>query len=86
MIVLRPDRDPETTTTFDAEALRAQGHPVVHDPRHDVWSVGETAAARRARQATLEAPDFRLPDLEGRMHTLSQYRGRRVFLVSWASW
>ena len=33
-----------------------------------------------------EAPDFTLPDLEGRQHSLSDYRGRKVFLASWASW
>ena len=36
--------------------------------------------------ASSEAPDFELPDLDGRMHQLSDYRGRRVFLVAWASW
>jgi peroxiredoxin len=32
------------------------------------------------------APDFTLPDLEGRLHSLRDYRGRKVFLCSWASW
>jgi peroxiredoxin len=35
---------------------------------------------------SLEAPDFTLPDLEGRPHALRDYRGKKVFLVSWASW
>jgi hypothetical protein len=86
MIVLYPDRKIETTTPLDAAALRAEGRPVVHDPAHDVWSVGDTGASRRARREMLEAPDFRLPDLDGRTHTLSEHRGHRVFLVSWASW
>ncbi|MBI3635877.1 MAG: cytochrome C biogenesis protein, partial [Candidatus Rokubacteria bacterium] len=47
---------------------------------------GEASGARRERVQSLEAPDFRLPDLEGRLHTLAQYRGRKIFLVSWASW
>ena len=25
-------------------------------------------------------------DLDGRMHTLSEHRGRKVLLVTWASW
>ncbi|MBK7726907.1 MAG: redoxin domain-containing protein [Dehalococcoidia bacterium] len=33
-----------------------------------------------------EAPDFRLTDYLGMEHQLTDYRGRKVFLVSWASW
>ncbi len=62
------------------------GQPVVHDQAHRVWSFGEASAARRRALTSLEAPDFTLPDLEGRMHSLSEHRGRKVFLVSWASW
>jgi peroxiredoxin len=36
--------------------------------------------------ATLEAPDFTLPDLAGRMHTLSDHRGKKVLLIAYASW
>jgi hypothetical protein len=60
--------------------------PVVRDVAHGVWSFGEASAARRAATQSLEAPDFTLPDLDGRSHSLSDYRGRKVFLVSWASW
>ena len=33
-----------------------------------------------------EAPDFTLPDLEGREVSLSDYRGKVVFLNIWATW
>ena len=33
-----------------------------------------------------EAPDFSLPDLDGKMHRLSDYRGKVVFLNFWATW
>ncbi len=33
-----------------------------------------------------EAPEFSLPDLEGRIHKLSDYRGKVVFLNFWATW
>jgi hypothetical protein len=59
---------------------------VVHDAAHGVWSIGEAAPARRAAMESLEAPDFTLPDLDGRPHSLRDYRGKKVFLVSWASW
>jgi peroxiredoxin len=32
------------------------------------------------------APDFTLPDLAGKQHTLSDHRGRKTLLVTWASW
>jgi hypothetical protein len=38
------------------------------------------------RPPLAEAPDFTLPDLEGRPHSLSDYRGTKVLLVTWASW
>lgn len=31
-------------------------------------------------------PAIRLPDLEGKLHPLSEYRGHRVLLNFWASW
>jgi hypothetical protein len=60
--------------------------PVIRDTAHGVWSFGEAAPARRAAMQSLDAPDFTLPDLDGRLHSLSDYRGKKIFLVSWASW
>ena len=34
---------------------------------------------------TVEAPDFTLPDLDGNLHSLSDYRGQKVVLLTWAS-
>ena len=65
---------------------RYLGHPVAHDERRLVWALGVGAGARRQALDTLEAPDFTLPDLDGRAHALSDYRGKKVFLASWASW
>jgi len=33
-----------------------------------------------------EAPDFTLTDIEGKKHQLSNYRGKEVLLVFWATW
>lgn len=38
------------------------------------------------RLASLEAPDFTLPDLDGRPHSLSDYRGQKILLAAYASW
>jgi len=69
-----------------AAMWRRSGQPVVHDAASRVWVLGSGAAQRGAALATLQAPDFELPDLDGRLHRLSQYRGRKVFLATWASW
>jgi hypothetical protein len=52
----------------------------------DVWILGEGARVRSAVLESLEAPEFSLPDLAGTLHALSDYRGRKVLVVSWASW
>src|SRR5262249_54056117 len=44
------------------------------------------AGERAQTLGSLVAPDFTLPDLAGRPHTLSSYRGKKVFIVAWASW
>jgi hypothetical protein len=62
------------------------GQPVVTDAEHHAWCFGEAAAERRRTLTSLDAPDFSLPDLDGKMHSLSDYRGKKVFVVSWASW
>jgi AhpC/TSA family len=62
------------------------GLPVVSDAEHHAWCFGEAAAERKRMLTSLDAPDFTLPDLDGKMHSLSAYRGKKVFVVSWASW
>ena len=69
-----------------AALWRHLGQPAVRSERGDVWVLSEGARERQAALASLEAPDFTLPDPSGRMHRLSDYRGKKVFLVTWASW
>jgi hypothetical protein len=68
------------------ELARFLGQPAEYHEASRTWAIGESAAARSSALHSLEAPDFTLPDLDGRLHSLSDYRGRKVFLVSWASW
>ena len=65
---------------------RHMGQPMAASPEHATWSIGEAAEDLADRLRSLDAPDFALPDLEGRMHTLSAFRGRKIFLLAWASW
>ncbi len=60
--------------------------PVLHDEQATTWVFGESAGARRDALASLDAPDFTLPDLDGRLHSLSEQRGKKILLASWASW
>ena len=69
-----------------AAFARMLGQPVVHDDVAGVWLFGKAAGERQRKLLSLEAPDFTLPDLDGRMHSLSEHRGKKVFLVTWASW
>ncbi len=69
-----------------AALWRHLGQPAVHSERGHAWVLGRSGRERRAALASLEAPDFSLPDPSGRTHRLSDHRGKKVFLVTWASW
>src|SRR5437867_12374014 len=69
-----------------AALARHRGQAVVHDAERGVWVCGPAGEVRDAARRSLAAPDFTLPDLDGRLHSLSEHRGRKVLLNSWASW
>ena len=69
-----------------AAFARDRGQPVVHDDATHTWLFGASAEARRDTLRSLEAPGFSLPDLDGKLHALSDYRGKKILLLSWASW
>ncbi len=65
---------------------RRMDKPVTHSRNGVVWAFGESAGDRAASLRSLKAPEFTLPDLDGKAHNLSDYRGKKVFLATWASW
>jgi hypothetical protein len=69
-----------------ADVAARLGRPVAIDAAEGVACLGASAADRGARLASLEAPDFTLPDVHGRPHSLSAHRGRKVLLLAYASW
>ena len=69
-----------------AALARLRGQAVVHDDERRVWAFGAPPEARAANRSSLEAPEFTLPDLDGRLHSLSDARGRKAVLIAWASW
>lgn len=64
---------------------RSIGQPGASDEAHGVWAFPRRAAAPAPAYGAL-APEFSLPDLDGTLHRLSDYRGSKVLLLSWASW
>ena len=71
----------------DVEAFWTKlGGPVVASDARDVWALGAPADERNAALEGQQAPDFTLPGIDGTPRTLSQLRGKKVFLATWASW
>ena len=76
-----------TTDWFNlAEFARMIKQPFVADHKNGVWYFGPMAAEQNRYLASLEAPNFTLPDLNGKLHSLTDFRGKKVLLVTWASW
>ena len=59
---------------------------VVADPAAHVWSFGEIEALRGSFLNGRVAPDVTVPDRKGRPVRLADFRGKKVLLVTWASW
>ena len=60
--------------------------PLAVSTAHRVISIAESPQDQGAVLRGGTAPDFALADLAGRTHRLSDYRGSKVLLVTWASW
>jgi len=60
--------------------------PLAIDLDEKMACLGVSATTRATQLSSLDAPDFTLPDYLGRPHSLSQYRGKKVLLVAYASW
>ena len=72
---------------FDLTAFaRKIGQSVVVDREAHVWSFGEIPLLRGRFLESRTAPDFAVPDRSGRAVRLSDFRGKKVLLVTWASW
>ena len=69
-----------------AGVAAALGRPLALDAAERAAYLGVAASERARALAALEAPDFTLPDLDGRLHSLGEQRGKKVLLVAYASW
>jgi hypothetical protein len=59
--------------------------PVAHDEALSTWYFG-LRSDQRQNLSSLEASNFTLADIEGKTHSLSDFRGKKILLITWASW
>jgi hypothetical protein len=67
-----------------SEFARLLRQPVAREA--DVWYFGPRAEEQNSFIKSLVAPNFTLPDMNGRAHSLRDFRGKKVLLLTWASW
>ena len=57
-----------------------------YDAANQVWSFAPMLFGQSSLLASAIAPDFELKDREGKTVRLSDYRGKKVLIHTWASW
>lgn len=62
------------------------GQPLALDVGERVAALGTPAGDRAAVLDAGVAPNFTLPDLDGKLHSLSDHFGKKVLLIVYASW
>ena len=69
-----------------AAVAGALGRPVVIDAAAAMAAMGLDGELRHQALTGLHAPPFSLPDLDGNVHHLAEWRGSKKLLVAFASW
>lgn len=78
-----PLPDP-TADTLDVNATAsAMGLPLVAATEHNLWALGPESIGSRALTSA-QAPNLRLPDLQGNEFELSSLRGQKIVVYAWA--
>ena|SRR5258708_4804374 len=69
-----------------SELARTLHQPEVADAELSIHLFGARPEIAGKYQETLEAPDFTLTDWKGQLRSLHDFRGKKVLLLTWASW
>ncbi len=79
-----PLADPPADTVELSIVAEALGMPLIADEPSGLLALGPEAGGRALTSAV--APALELPDYGGETFRLDGLRGKKVFLVAWASW
>lgn len=82
---LAVERDGQTWVNTSALARR-MNQAVVADAEAGVWSFAPMPTSVTGGAASVEAPNFTLPNTKGDSVSLADFRGKKVLLLTWASW
>ena len=92
-IPIRQDEDNELLKTqggkrwVNVSLLATKSNqPFLVDKEDGVWSFGTVPSTRASTLESAIAPDFAIADRNDKTIRLSDYRGKKVLLVTWASW
>ena len=69
-----------------SELARRIQQPLVADYDTQTFSLGAIPAQRQSFVRDAVAPDFELQDWQGTSYRLSDFKGKKIMLLSWASW
>ena len=69
-----------------AAVAGALDRPILVDDDEGVAVLGVPGSTRRSAVEGFRAPSFELPDLDGTLHRLEEWRGKKKLLVAFASW
>ena len=68
------------------EFVRVTNQNIVVDQQRKVVALGEHADTRSELMTSLDAPDFTLPDINGKQVSFSDFNRRKRLLLAWSSW